>query len=83
MIGSLRAFVGKIRLRLYVIMNRDAVKELLTLAKDRQSGDQQAGYWQAIYDAAEVSLGIEEEDDSDRVSALAMKFDEAIRGSRI
>ena len=64
-------------------MNRGATEELLKLAKDRWKSQSLAGYWQAIYDAAEVSLGIDDEEDPDRVSAIAMKFHSRISGESI
>lgn len=75
--------LGKIGLVSLASMNNVAVKELLSLAKDRWKLGSLAGYWQAVYDAAEVSLGIDEEEDPDRVSVLAMKFHEKVSGESI
>lgn len=83
MLSSLSLAWGKIKLLLRSSMNQSAVEELLKLAKDRSNSNSVAGYWQAIYDAAEVSLGIDDEEDPDRVSALAMKFHERVSGKTL
>lgn len=84
MINNLLIWIrGKIDLPFGFSMNSSATKELLNLAKDRWDNGSLAGYWQAIYDAAEVSLGFDDEEDPARVSELAMKFHERTSGEKI